>query len=363
MIGFEVEISLLVVDGKGKSLPGESNLAQCPNYGMKIVSDRRQKNSNIEFVTEPVSVVGAGSGTGPGTLAAQLAAIKEMRDVLYAAKPGSFAAAIAKHGTAVEDGVTARIIEFPAKYSPAEDDGSDGLFLHYSVGVPVRSLAGFFDLVRKIAPYVPGRQNFLNRARFRMFQAADFAAVVAKDFAANGASGRDSVQAMYAYAQLVYTQIAGIADYTSEVDESGQVKNGTVALGRTSFHEIYPMLPVDVRQYLAKSWDDESMLDRIAKVQDETETQGVTADFNEHVIRSVPGLPEHSLKDYLQSALTGAPQVGQSTMYGKMTLIAPAQENNLDVIVFELRTVGSHYKTWNQVNGDLDTLVRWVQNA
>lgn len=230
--------------------------------------------------------------------------------------------------------------------------------------MPVRALAGFFDLLRTtIAPFTPGHPAFLNRARFRTSQAAQIATEVANDFAVNGATSQQSVQVMHAYMQLVYTQIAGIADYTSEVQESGQVKNTTVALCRTSFHEIFPALPQDVLTYLGLSWKSETMLDRIAKYQDTTETPGKTASFNENVVRQIPGLPAFSLSDYLKSALTGAPQVFQSSMYGKMTLIPPTVENGDNLAVFELRTMGGHYKTWDQVKADLNVLVTWVQTV
>jgi hypothetical protein len=362
MIGFEIEISLLVVDGSGAKLAGESKLAQCPKVPLKIVSDNRQGYSNLEFVTEPVAVTGSNSGTGPGILMGQVDSIKGMRDALYAARPGSFATAITPFGNPVEHGVNAQIIDFPHNYTPAEDDGSDGLFLHYSVGVPFRSLAGFFDLLRQIAPFNSGHAAFLDRARFRTLQAADIATAVAKDFASNGATSQQSVDIMQAYMQLVYTQIAGVADYTSEKNESGQVKNTTVALSRTSFYEIYPALPLDVRTYLGTSWTNQTILERIADYQDKTET-GSKANFNENVIRSVPTFPPFSLKQYLQSALTGAPKVPQSSMFGKMTLIPPTAENGVDLIVFELRTMGSRYKTWAQVKQDLQLLATWVQKA
>ncbi|GAB3001910.1 hypothetical protein [Saccharothrix stipae] len=370
MIGFELEISLLIADRRGRVLDGETPLASCPQYQLKIVSDKRQGYSNIEFVTDPVSVTGADSKRGPETLAAQVRGIRAMRDALYAAKPGPFADAIAPYGTAVDEGRTARIRKFPprAVYQPAEADGrSDGLFLHYSLGVPVGALAGFFDLLRDtIAPFTPDDPRFLDRARFRTAQAAEFAESVVTDFAVGGATGDQSLEVMRAYMQLVYTQIAGIADYTDHaigVKPRGQVKNGTVALCRASFHEIFPALPEDVRKYLEESWSDESMIERIAATQDITEKPDVHADFNENDIREIPGLPAFSLKQYLKSALTGGPQVPQSSMYGKMTLVPPHRENGVDLIVFELRTTGDHHKTWAQVTADLQLLVTWVQGV
>src|SRR3954454_2526756 len=50
MIGFEVEISLLVTDNHGAALPGDSDLARCNPFALKLVSDRRHGHSNIEFV-------------------------------------------------------------------------------------------------------------------------------------------------------------------------------------------------------------------------------------------------------------------------------------------------------------------------
>lgn len=359
MIGFEIEISLLVTNQHGAALPGDSDLARCNPFALKLVSDRRQGHSNIEFVTDAVAVVGAAAATGVARLIAQLGAIRTMRNALYAAQPGGFAAAIGPHATAIADGLTARIINFPPGYVPAENDGSDGLFLHYSLGVPRRALDAFFAMVRAAAPANPG--SHLRRARFRASQAPTFAAnLVAAYGAFAPAAPAANVTALRAYAELMYTQIAGVADYVDNVPPVGQVKNSTVALCRASFFEIYPGLPVGVRNFLAQEWANDTIIDRIALLQGVTETGG-NADFSENIQRAPAGQVPYTLGQYVQSACTGAPQVPQTSMFGDMTLVAPAPENGLEQIVFEIRTRGPHYKTWAQVDADLRALAAWVQ--
>jgi hypothetical protein len=361
MIGFEIEISLLVTNQHGVALPGDSNLARCNPFALKLVSDRRQGHSNIEFVTDAVAVVGAGAAAAAGVarLIAQLGAIGNMRNALYAAQPGGFAAAIGPHATAIADGLTARIINFPPGYVPAENDGSDGLFLHYTLGVPRRALGAFFATVRAAAPNNPG--SYLRRARFRASQAPNFAAnlVAAYGAYAPGAPAAN-VNALSAYAELMYTQIAGVADYVDNVPPVGQVKNSTVALCRASFFQIYPGLPAGVRNFLAQEWANDTIIDRIALFQGVTETGGA-ANFSENIQRAPAGQVPYTLGQYVQSACTGAPQVRQTSMFGDMTLVAPAQENGVDQIVFEIRTRGAHYKTWAQVDADLRALAAWVQ--
>jgi hypothetical protein len=158
----------------------------------------------------------------------------------------------------------------------------------------------------------------------------------------------------------MYTQIAGVADYVDNVPPVGQVKNSTVALCRASFFQIYPGLPLGVRNFLAQEWTNDTIIDRIALFQGVTETGG-TADFSENIQRAPVGQVAYTLGQYVQSACTGAPQVRQTSMFGDMTLVAPTPENGVEQIVFEIRTHGAHYKTWAQVDADLRALAAWVQ--
>ena len=176
---------------------------------------------------------------------------------------------------------------------------------------------------------------------------------------APGAPAAD-VTALSDYAELMYTQIAGVADYVDNVPQTGQVKNSTVALCRASFFQIYPVLPLGVRNFLAQEWTNDTIIDRIALLQGVTETGG-TADFSENIQRAPAGQTPYTLGEYVRSACTGAPQVPQTSMFGDMTLVAPAPENGVDQIVFEIRTSGAHYKTWAQVDADLRALAAWVQ--
>lgn len=361
MIGYELEISLPITDKNGAKLDGETELGSSTSLPFRLVSDKRQGNSNIEFVTEPVSVVGrTGIAQGQAQLLAILAGIKELRDALYKAGDAGFAAAAGKLLKPTAEGRTARLTPSNGyKDAALERNGGDGLFLHYSVGVPFTGLSAFFDFLRKNAPYE--NDAFLRRARWRTLQAKSFADDATQLFIKQAKPPTKApVTQVNGYLQLVYTQVAAMADYVARPADEGQIKNETVALCRSAFCQTFPLLDASVRAFLTEGFTGESLVNLIAKYQEDSGTRGVKLEFQEHSSREIDGA-EYTLIEYTRSALTGEPVIPQQGIFGKMTQLPPEQEQGKLVIPFEIRTLGSHYKTWDQVAADLRSLTSWVQ--
>lgn len=364
MIGFELEISLPITDRNGRKLDGETELGPSRTLDFRLVSDKRQGYSNIEFVTGPVSVVGTSGGVnGPKLLHELLAGIKQVRDELYKAGDAKLADAAGGLLNLTSAGSTALLNPSEPKYKDAATlkGGGDGLFLHYSVGVPLGALSAFFELLRKFAPYEP--DAFLAHARWRNQQAAELAEEGVKQFAEKfNSAAKTAAAQVHGYLQLVYTQVAAMADYVGRKQDEGQIKNETVALCRSAFHEVFPLLEKDARTFLAAGFADESLIDLIAKHQEVTEVKNVRMQFQERSTRQIDG-KAYSLIEYTRSALTGDPVIPQQGIFGKTTQVPPGPEQGTTVIPFEIRTLGTHYKTWDQVSADLITLTKWVQSV
>lgn len=364
MIGFEIEIALPVAGADGDRLPGDEELGHLTGFPIRVVTDARRTWSNIEFVTGPVSVVGAAAVAGAGTLAGYAGAIRELRDRLYAA--GAVPLATAGGPLLATAGAGQTAVLDPAAADYVEDatrpNGGDGLFVHYSIGVPLKALNGFFDFLRAGAPYAPDQRSFLKSSRFRLAQAST---VGDRGLASFDRGYPRATQAqrsqLRGYLQLVYTQVAAMADYLAKTADEGQIKNRTVALCRSAFFEVFPHLDADVRAFLAAGFGDDSLVNLIADVQGISET-GRNVDFPEKSTRLIDGV-ERSLMAYTRSALTGAPAVTQQQIFGAMTQVAPHPEEGVLMVPFEVRTMGSHYKTWHEVGADLTAIVQWVRQA
>jgi hypothetical protein len=364
VIGFEIEIALPVTGADGGPLRGDEELGRLTGFPIRVVTDSRGAWSNIEFVTGPVSVVGAAAVAGAGTLAEYVGAIRAVRDRLYAAGAVPLAAAGGNLLTPLGTGLTALLDPNDPDY---EEDahkagGGDGLLLHYSIGVPLKALNAFFDFLRTRAPYAPAQASFLKYSRFRLSQAATVAdrGVAAFERMYPRATAAQRLQAR-GYLQSVYTQVAAMADYVAKPQDKGQIKNHTVALCRSAFFEVFPRLDADVQAFLAAGFGDDSLVNLVADFQGVSDV-GKPVDFQENSTRFIDGV-ERSLMDYTRSALTGAPAVTQQQIFGSMTQVAPHGEDGVLMVPFEVRTMGAHYKTWHEVGADLTAIVQWVRQA
>lgn len=370
MIGFEIEIDLAVTDANGDLIDGDTDLATSTTVpGFKLVSDSRTLNddndySNLEFVTDAVSVIGGQSVVGPQSLNAQFLEVQRIRDVLYNAGSAPLQG-VDGALTAVGEGLTARL-------DPTLDyDESGALLVHYSVGIPLAGMPQFFDRLRAVAPVLPwvqGDNSALIRDRFSLHRARLFAASELQIFhnqpQAPQAGSREA-RSLDGYLQLAYMQICALADHLDYDGTGGNIKNLTAVLCRSAFIDIFPLLPVVAQQYLTNRCAGEGpIVGNLADFQEEPE-QGYQGrhTFWEEGIRQSGELDPITLAEFTASVLTGNARVNPERVFGGMREIAPHLEENVRLVPMELRSINNEAKTWNEVQNELANLCTWCQEA
>jgi hypothetical protein len=246
MLGFEIEIDLAVTDAAGDLIDGDTDLARSTTVpSFRLVSDSRSLTehtdySNIEFVTDAVSVVGPDSATGPAAVARQLAEVERIRDALYLANAAPLARA---DGT-----LTMAPAGAGARLAPDLGyDESDTLLVHYSTGVPLAGLPRFFDELRAAAPVGrlgPKDHPSLIRDRFSLHQARSFAADEMAKFHQRPhapADGSLESRKLDGFLQLAYMQVCALADHLDYDGKGGNIKNLTAVLCRSAFADVVPL--------------------------------------------------------------------------------------------------------------------------
>lgn len=371
MIGFEIEISLLVADKNNKKIPGDTELGTASVLPFDVVTDSQQGHSNVEFVSEARSVVGGTKVSGPKDLKSALAGMQAVTGKLAAAKGvGTFKAVTAGLVNTAGAGSTAKLLPYPEGFRSYESQGGDGLAPQYTVGARLGALASFFDFLRTNVPFSDRAAYPSDRARFRLAQAEDFGKELTKIFKKAVSPSSSDLALLNGYAQLVYTQVAAMADYLVGEKDKGQIKNNTVGLSRSNFSDIFPLLPEGVRDFLTAGFSagKDNIVTLIAKYQEQSDTSDDPLPFNEESSRVVEDpyrrdkTIETKLIDYAKSALTGKPAVAQQHIFGGMKMIAPKMDGAGFVIPIEIRTFGTTlFKTWDQVGTDLDLMIEWVQ--
>ncbi|MFD3543346.1 DUF4157 domain-containing protein [Streptomyces sp. NPDC058662] len=367
MLGFETEVSLPVEDERGQKYEGDTDLAQSTAADFKVVSDKRALPggagySNVEFVTGAVRVVGSMSEAGPAALDHLVAEIRAVRDGFYQAVDKTPLRDMALNLQVLAEGAGARVAPGLGYDEHAGKPGlGDGLFVHYSVGVPLSGMPMFFDHLRDAAPTGPRVPN--RRARFRFSQAKDFAAEVVEMYdrgqAASKKRKRVPTDALDGYCQLFFMQVAAVADYVAQDQDQGQIKNLTAVLSRSRLSDVRGLLDPALQAFLRSSSD--GVIDVLARYQEDS-GEGGKLEFRENATRQIDG-PEVSLLSFAESALTGAPAVDQQSVFGGMNQIAPHAEEGAMMIPFEIRTMGAQMKTWDQLQNELHDLARWAEEA
>ncbi|MEU9062552.1 DUF4157 domain-containing protein [Streptomyces sp. NPDC048430] len=381
MLGFETEIDLPVQDAGKRKIPGDTDLASSKKKDFKVVSDSRSlppvgkgkkgaSYSNLEFVTGAVSVVGSQAHSGREELNALVDEIKRVRDGFYSKLHGGLADAAVALDLDVEG------IGQEAEFAPdngykersGRDGMGDGLFVHYSVGVPLAGIPSFFTHLR-----TEGKPNPVprphKRAWLRLDQAEEFARSVVDSYGTRSGkrAAPDSLDALNGYCQLLYTQVAAMADKFDPDTGAGQIKNKTVALSRSALPDARKLLPVDQQEFLARNVDD--IVGKLAGHQEKTEEGAKDGNFNDDDIRQVDGYPDTKLIDYAKSALDGTiPEghtrpPGQQQVFGGMREIAPHLEQGVRMVPMEIRHFGSHLKTWDGLKNELSTLASWANTS
>ncbi|GAA3300104.1 hypothetical protein GCM10020295_40010 [Streptomyces cinereospinus] len=221
-----------------------------------------------------------------------------------------------------------------------------------------------FEHYRQEAPNVA--QATLPRALFRLNQAKPFAATEVEKFD-KSATGRKrnraqtDLDALDGFLQLYYTQVAAMADYVAQDQDSGQIKNLTIFLSRSRLTDAYRLLDADVQAYLKRN--NNHIVTRLSKLQEKTQTPGETLSFFDNGTRALPGLEPVTLETYAKSALRGEPSVSQQQVFGGMNEIAPHAVEGSTVIPMEIRAMGNYYKTWDELKAELRKIAGWAQEG
>ncbi|WP_443067534.1 eCIS core domain-containing protein [Streptomyces sp. NBC_01268] len=368
MLGFETEISLPVEDARGHMYEGDTDLAKSTKEDFKVVSDKRTLNnrrgySNIEFVTGAVRVVGSMNEAGNERLDRLVDEIRTVREAFYGADDKTLLAELPLELEVLTEGAEARVApKLPYPEHSGQPGLGDGLFVHYSVGVPLKGMPLFFDHLRTAAPDAPGAPN--RRARFRLTQAKAFAAGVVEMYEGDAGAAKKRKQqpdtdALDGYCQLFFTQVAAVADYVAEEEDRGQIKNLTAVLSRSRLSDVRALLDTEFRGFLNKRADD--VLNLLARYQEDS-GEGTKLAFKDRATRDVEGGPV-SLLAFARSAIKGTPKVFQQRVFGGMNQIDPHEEEGAVMVPFEIRTMGSQMKTWDQLRTELHDLARWAEEA
>ncbi len=367
-LGFETEVDMPVENSRGEKYEGDTDLAQSTAADFKLVSDSRSLRdgvaySNLEFVTGAVAVVGTAGESGPETLEQMVDEIRAVREAFYQQTGKTPLAGMGLQLEILPAGEDARIapdLDFP-DYAGAPGMG-DGLFVHYSVGVPLAGMPMFFDHLREAAPQAQGAP--LPRARFRLSQSKTFAEQVVARYEQRQESARKrkrlETDALDGYSQLFFMQVAAMADYLAQDQDQGQIKNLTVVLSRSQLTDVRALLDPGFQDFL--STNSEAIVDLLAQFQEDPGDGSASLEFRDEATREIDGLPV-SLLSFAESTLKGVPQIPQQSVFGGMNQIAPHEEEGAMMVPFEIRTMGSLMKTWDELKAELRDLANWAEEA
>lgn len=372
MIGYEIEVDLAVTNQEGGRIKGDaplasSNSAATPSFN--LVTDSRTllgggKYSNVEFVSDPISVIGRRRDTGPVRVLAQLDEIERIRTVLYGA------------GAARLEGLDPTLIAWGAGTTAvlAPHLGyreRHTLFVQYSCGVELAGMPHFFDRVRHAAPVPAPSPRIAHlpalRARFSLRQARLFADSEIRIFLTTpDAPAPDTPETLglYGYLQLAYLQIVALADHLDYDNKKINIKNLAAILCRSAFSYVFPMLSDQAQAYLiGRCAGNAPIITNLAHFQEAAEPGGNPHTFHETGIREVKKLTPITLGEFALSAFKGTPYVDPQRVFGGMREILPHNEEGIRVVPFEIRTIGPRRKNWTQVRSELTDLCKWAEEA
>ncbi|MFJ6673249.1 DUF4157 domain-containing protein [Actinosynnema sp. NPDC091369] len=403
-LGFEAEIDLPVTKGNGQMFDvGDTELGSSTmplveggeEQAFEVVTDKRAlrdttEYSNMEFVTGAVSVVGADHEKGSERLHRIADEMRTVQQQFYAkavANPRSTLRGGTLNLTLTDKGRTAKLANQLDYADTRQADEDGGLFVHYSVGVPLTGMPVFFDALRAADPHDRERDPYnsgmeqepsdqVKQARFRLFQAKEFgrnAVLKFREWAGAGKRKRGNKEqdeaALDGYSQLVYTQLAGMTDY-----RSGQPKNSLVVLSRSDLGTVRVRLPELVQDFI-DTFDVNEEGNVFAELFDDMQLQSFSGEQGEGYnpqedTRQIDDKSrEVSFEQYANSAFKRAGaglekgDVTQEEVFGGMSTIEPHLEQGSYMVPMEIRRLGGRRKTWGQLKQDLTNLANWAENA
>ncbi|QNP76203.1 DUF4157 domain-containing protein [Streptomyces roseirectus] len=369
MEGFETEMDKRIRDRLGQKLAGDTNVAESEREDFTVVSDSRSlvgggSYSNIEFVSGAVQVVGTKKDAGPDELDRIVDEMKRVRDSFYDAVDGTTLAEATVDLKILPGGEGVTLSSQGYNETAGRPGRGDGLYVQYTIGVPLAGVPLMFDHYRAEAP--PVEQAPLPRALFRLNQAKPFAeAEVAKfdNSAAGKKRNRDETEtdSLNGFLQLYFTQVAAMADYVAQPQDRGQIKNQTIFLSRSKLTDAYQLLPAYARDYLRRN--NNHIVTRLSTFQEKTEVEGESLSFLDNATRQVGELAEVSLETFARSALRGEPEISQQQVFGGMNEIAPHDVEGTKVIPMEIRAIGNYFKTWDELKAELRKIAGWAQEG
>jgi hypothetical protein len=367
MEGFEIEVDKRVKDRLGGKLPGDTSLAKSEREDFTVVSDSRRLDSgvsysNVEFVSGAVQVVGSKAEDGPAELDRIVEEIRRVRDDFYAAVNGTPLEAATVGLKVLPDGRDVTLSNEGYTEKAGQQGLGDGLYVQYTIGVPLAGVPLMFEHYRQEAPDLARAP--LPRALFRLTQAKPFAKAELEKFdksATGKKRSRTDTDSLDGFLQLYYTQVAAMADYLAQEQDSGQIKNLTIFLSRSRLTDAFRLLDGDAQAYLKRN--NNHIVNRLAKFQEKTQKADETLLFFDKGTRELPGLEPVSLETYAKSALKGEPSVSQQQVFGGMNEIAPHSVEGSTVIPMEIRAMGNYYKTWDELKAELRKIAGWAQEG
>ncbi len=369
MEGFETEMAKRIKDRNGGKLTGDTDLGRSRHENFTVVSDSRALDgggsySNLEFVSGAVQVVGTKASDGPDALDRIVDEMRKVRDEFYAASEGTPLSEATMRLTLQPDAEGVTLSSEGYTDQAGQPGRGDGLYVQYTIGVPLAGVPQVFDNYRNDPESVG--QNALPRATFRLNQAKPFAQDVLRDFDTSRPGpgkkrSRVDTDSLDGFLQLFFTQVAAVADYLATDHDQGQPKNLTIFLSRSPLADAFSLLDGEVQRFLKKNKN--AIVNRLAEYQEKTETEGEQLEFRDRASRELPGLEKVTLLGYANSALTGKPTVSQQQVFGGMNEIKPHTVEGSTVIPMEIRAIGNYFKTWDELKAELRKIAGWAQEG
>ncbi|MBO3749195.1 DUF4157 domain-containing protein [Streptosporangiaceae bacterium NEAU-GS5] len=390
-LGFEIEIAVPVRDQAGLPFKETTPLADAgTEFRFKLTTDIRHTDddllgpegyySNVEIVTEPIEIVGLGNENWGRAFGQLLARLKQVRNALYAVPEDRPVAPLTDLLQETDlrptvAGTTAQVVGLVPD-DPVFDANEGGdLTVHYTVGLPLEGIPGFFDWLRRDdntrkAEDDPRPYIYLQLApKFAADLSAGYATWAERTGEADVPTA-DERLAFEGYAQLAYLQIAALASRFSAGNERNPEhilqKNRTAVLSRSALNGVRLLLADTYQRFFTANSDENlSQIEAFSKGFEQlldAEFQGL-----------LPSAHARDVLDYAR-ALFGADPLnapgqpafrpfGQQKVFGGLTEVDPHLVGGVPLIPLELRFFRNVQDTWSSLRESLGAIIVHAQSA